>query len=264
MHEPMIIDMFAGGGGASLGIERATGRRIDVAINHNAAAIRMHQANHPETLHLQEDVRKVKPREVCAGREVGFLWASPDCTHHSKAKGGKPRKKEIRGLAWMVVRWLREVSPRVAMLENVEEFADWGPLTDDGRPCPFRKGESFQRWVRAMKALGGHIGEVRAFLTKFYGTGCGQKLDEPAATVTSKDRLGLVMVHGVEGQIVDIGLRMLRPRELARAQGFPDDYKLPGTLSEQVARIGNSVCPDMAEALVRANYVPVMAAQAAA
>lgn len=528
MSEPLIIDMFAGGGGASLGIERATGRKIDIAINHNAAAIRMHAANHPGALHLQDDVRKVKPLAVVGGRAVDLLWASPDCTHHSKAKGGKPRSKRLRGLAWMVVRWLKLTQPNLLFLENVEEFAQWGPLLDDGRPCPFRKGESFKRWIRAIKSLGykvewrvlvaadfgapttrkrlyliarrdgrpivwpdpthakdpggnlhtmhlakwrsaaecidwtipcpsiferkkplaentqkriaegirryviecaepflvgidnasgsgvwagdeplrtvtgenrfglvapslvqtgygeregqsprvmditqplgtvlgenhralcaaflakhytgvvgqaagdplgtvtavdhhsavvaticgvggragqspprglnsplatvtakadaaivtaqlevmysnsaganlrepmptitasGHLAEVRAFLTKWYGTGCGQKLSDPAATVTSKDRLGLVLVRGEQYQIVDIGLRMLRPRELARAMGFPDDYQLPGTITEQVARIGNAVCPDMAEALVRANYRPVMAAQVAA
>lgn len=156
----LIVDSFAGGGGASLGIEWATGRSPDVAINHNPAAIAMHTANHPATRHYREDVFRVNPREVTRGRPVGLLWLSPDCTHFSRAKGGKPVKKSIRGLAWVAIKWAVEAGPLVMVLENV--------------------------------------------------------------------------------------------RELARAQGFPDGYQLTGTATNQVERIGNSVCPPVAEAVVRA------------
>lgn len=124
----LIVDSFAGGGGASLGIELAVGRSPDVAINHNAAAIAMHEANHPKTRHFAEDVFKVSPRTVTGGKPVGLLWASPDCKHFSRAKGSKPVSKTIRGLAWVVVKWAVECRPRVIILENVREFEDWGPL----------------------------------------------------------------------------------------------------------------------------------------
>lgn len=125
---PLIIDSFAGGGGASLGIERALGRPVDVAINHNPAAIAMHAANHPKTRHFKEDIWKLTPRQVTGGRKVGLLWASPDCTHFSRAKGGKPKKKSIRSLAWVVCKWAAQSKPAVIILENVREFEEWGPL----------------------------------------------------------------------------------------------------------------------------------------
>lgn len=526
--DELVIDNFAGGGGASTGIARAIGRSVDVAINHNRDALRMHELNHPETRHYCEDIRDVDPVEVCAGRPVGMVWFSPDCTHHSKAKGGKPRKKEIRGLAWVVLQWAKRVRPRVIFLENVEEFQDWCPLKK-GQPVKSRKGETFRLWLGHLRALGydkiewkllnacdygapttrrrlflvarcdgqpivwpkpthgrgpglkpfhtaaecidwslpcpsiflskeearalrvirplsentmkriakglkkyvldnpepfiisyygqesfrgqslheplrtqttenrfglvaptlvgidnkgsgdsstwpadgplrtittenrfamvaptlvqtgygeragqapraldinaplgtvvaggtkhalcaawlakhyggvtghgverpigtvttvdhhslvsafltkfygtsngadankpvptitasgNHIGEVRAFLCKYYGAGAGQDINEPIHTITTLDRFGLVTVHGVDYQIVDIGLRMLQPRELARAQGMSDDYKLPGTKTMQVKAIGNSVSPPPAEALVRANYRPARA-----
>ena len=151
---PLIIDSFAGGGGASAGIEMALGRSPDVAINHDAAALAMHEANHPETLHLNSNVWHVDPAEVCKGRRVGLAWFSPDCKHHSKAKGGKPVKKNIRDLAWVVVLWAKRARPEVIMLENVEEFRDWGPLTADNRPCPERRGQTFKHWVKELKRLG--------------------------------------------------------------------------------------------------------------
>jgi DNA (cytosine-5)-methyltransferase 1 len=450
-HE-IVVDNFAGGGGASLGIERAIGRPVDFAINHDPMAIAIHQANHPNTYHYCEDVWKVDPREVGKGRRVGLAWFSPDCTHFSRAKGGKPVKRNIRALAWVVIRWAKLRHPRVIILENVAEFQTWGPLTKDSRPCPKRKGATFKRWLTMLRRLGyeveyrelvaadygapttrkrffliarsdgkpivwpkpthgpgrgkpwrtaaecidwsmpcpsifdrkkalaentlkriakgidrfvvhnpkpfivtyygthpgrddvrahdvneplrtqstenrfglctpyvvkcnhkyeqfrgqsleqplqtqtaenqfaiatpfhgvvaahltkfygttvgsqmdlpmptitgggWHLGEVRAFLVKYYGCGIGQSVSEPMHTVTSKDRMGLVTVEGEEFQIVDIGLRMLQPRELARAQGFPDTYKFRGSNSAQVASIGNSVPPDDAEALVKANY----------
>jgi DNA (cytosine-5)-methyltransferase 1 len=154
MPAELIIDSFAGGGGASLGIALALGRSPDVAINHDPQALSMHAANHPATLHLPHNVWKIDPVAVCRGRPVGLLWASPDCKHFSKAKGGKPVVRNIRDLAWVVVRWARQVKPRVICLENVEEFRSWGPLAADNRPCPDRKGETFKRWVGELTRLG--------------------------------------------------------------------------------------------------------------
>ena len=147
----LIVDNFAGGGGASLGIEMAVRRSVDIAVNHDREAVAMHKANHPQTRHYCEDVWDVDPVKATAGRPVGLALFSPDCTFHSKARGGKPfrdRKKALRrrGLAWLVIRWANTVAPRVIMLENVEEFQDWGPLRDDGTPCPIRKGLTFRRW----------------------------------------------------------------------------------------------------------------------
>ena len=394
----LIVDNFAGGGGASTGIELATGRSVDIAINHDPAAIAMHRANHPATKHYCENVWDVDPVEACAGRPVGLAWFSPDCKHFSKAKGGKPVEKAIRGLAWVAIRWAKLVRPRVIILENVEEFTTWGPLIGN-RPDPTRKGQTFRRFVHALKRYGycvewnelracdygaptirkrffliarcdglpivwpepthgdpstlfvasgilhpwrtaaeiidwtipcpsiydrkkplcentmrriarglrkfvlehpqpyivdDHIapfliqyhteqsgkevrgqavekplmtadssnryGLVTALLIKYYGQGEGQSLREPLHTITAKDRFGLVIVRGEPYQIIDIGLRMLTPRELFRAQGFPEDYIIDRDAdgkhypkSAQVARCGNAVPPPFAEALVRAN-----------
>ncbi|WP_036713523.1 DNA cytosine methyltransferase [Paenibacillus ehimensis] len=152
--DEIVVDNFAGGGGASTGIEIAIGRSVDAAINHDPAAIAMHEANHPKTRHYIENVWSVDPRTVAAGRRVGLVWLSPDCTHHSKARGGKPREKGIRGLAWVAVRWAATVRPRVIMLENVEEFLDWGPLGKDGRPIKSQKGRTFRSFVNALKRQG--------------------------------------------------------------------------------------------------------------
>ncbi len=498
----IVVDNFAGGGGASTGIEIAIGRSVDIAINHDPAAIAMHRANHPATEHYTEDVWKVDPVEACAGRPVALAWFSPDCKHHSKAKGGKPVSKKIRGLAWVAVKWAKAVKPRVIMLENVEEFQDWGRLDEKNRPDPRYKGETFRRFVGQLEKLGYHVehrllracdygaptirkrffliarcdgkpivwpepthaapdsievqtglkkpwvpvsevldfslpcpsifasseeimeqygiravrplsentmkriarglmkfvvnnpkpfivqvnhsgdqfrgqdiddpldtitakhgtgvvapvlmrnnenavgsdarepigtittgghhmlnvpsmiqyhseqsgdvrgqtvdkpimtvdssnryglvaafltqfnnncdgqsmgaqlntitekanhfGEVKAFLVKYYGSGDNAvSCQMPAPTITAKDRMGLVTVHGEDYRIVDIGLRMLTPRELFDAQGFPPDYIIDVDAdgkeypkSEQVARCGNAVCPQIPTALVRAN-----------
>ena len=153
----IFVDNFAGGGGASTGIEIAIGRSVDIAINHDPAAIAMHRANHPTTKHYVEDVWKVDPIEACAGRPVALAWFSPDCKHHSKAKGGKPVDKHIRGLAWVAVKWAKAVHPRVIMLENVEEFMDWGRLDRNNRPDPKYKGETFRRFVRQLKRQGYNV-----------------------------------------------------------------------------------------------------------
>ena len=407
----MIVDLFAGGGGASTGIEMALGRHVDVAVDHDPEAVLLHQANHPQTVHYVSDVFEVEPRRVCQGRPVGLLWASPDCTYHSKARGGKPhrdrnRARRRRGLAGVVVRWAREVRPRVICLENVEEFQEWGPLLDDGTPCPERRGSSFRRWVaqltgagyavdwRELRAYhygtpttrkrlylvarcdgqpirwpdpthddpssalvrsrilrpwrtaaecidwsipcpsiferarpladntrrriaagamryvinarhpymhdrvaafiarhftgvvgadlraplttvttidhhslvtahsnGKHAEAVRALVVKYYGTDGDCSLNEPLHTITTRDRFGLVAIHGAMHEIADIGMRMFQPRELYRAQGFPESYVIDRgadgsaiTKTAQVRMCGNSVCPPVAEALVRANF----------
>ncbi|MDO3418938.1 DNA cytosine methyltransferase [Citrobacter freundii] len=144
----IIVDNFAGGGGASTGIEMAIGRSVDIAINHDENAVAMHTTNHPDTLHYCESVYEVRPKVATAGRPVALAWFSPDCRHFSKAKGAKPVEKAIRGLAWVVLRWGLDVEPRVMKLENVEEFKTWGPLlAGEMRPDPFRAGETFEAFI---------------------------------------------------------------------------------------------------------------------
>ena len=444
----LIVDNFAGGGGASTGIEDATGCCVDIAINHDPEAIKMHKANHPYTEHYCEDVWQVDPVKACKGHPVGLAWFSPDCKHFSKAKGGKPKDKFIRGLAWVACRWAGLVRPRVIMLENVEEFKTWGPLNRRHHPIKNKQGKTFEKFVQQLMDLGyevqfreliaadygaptmrkrffliarcdsepivwpkpthapadsekvkarllkpyvgaytqldfslpcpsvfdtaeeikkkygiravrplarktmdriargvkkfvldnpdpfiiedesedikmpiliqyhsettkdevrgqgiedpimtvdssnryglvtsfiskfyksgtgqdmreplhtitagdGHFGEVRAFLTKYYGSGTGQDIKEPLDTITAQDRFGLVTIYGTEYQIVDIGLRMLEPKELYGCQGFPADYIIDRDCegkayprAEQVRRCGNAVCPPIPTALVRAN-----------
>ena len=478
----LIIDSFAGGGGASTGIEMATGLSVDIAINHDPEAIRMHKTNHPDTEHYCESVWDVDPVKACKGDPVALAWFSPDCKHFSKAKGGKPKDKNIRGLAWVALRWAGKVRPRVIMLENVEEFKTWGPLNRAHRPIKAKQGVTFRKFVSQLESLGyqveyrelaaadygaptmrkrffliarcdsrpitwpepthgpadspevvaglrkpymgaytqidfslpcpsifdtaeeikekygiravrplaektlnriargirkfvldasdpfvvqdeekvfspaliqyhseitkdevrgqgievpimtvdasnryglvasflhkyydggykgagddiknplptvtavdhnslcaatliqmnnhcdgrdiseplptitagdGHFGEVMAYLIKYYGQGTGQDIKEPLDTVTAQDRFGLVTIQGVDYQIVDIGLRMLEPKELYGCQGFPDDYIIDRDYtwktyprSEQVKRCGNAVCPPIPAALVRAN-----------
>ncbi|PKM61660.1 MAG: DNA cytosine methyltransferase [Firmicutes bacterium HGW-Firmicutes-4] len=478
----LIIDNFAGGGGASEGIEQAMGRPVDIAINHDPGAIAMHKVNHPHTKHYCESVWDVDPIKACEGRPVDLAWFSPDCTHFSKAKGGKPKDKNIRGLAWVAVKWAMQVRPTVIILENVEEFKTWGPLGDDNQPDKNKTGETFNSFVEQLKIIGyqvefrelisadygaptkrkrffmvsrcdglpiswptkshgprnskevamgilkpytpvsdvldfskpcpsifdtkqqikekhglhtvrpladktmeriargikkfimenpdpffiedqtsmliqyhsetlshevrgqkinepimtidgsprygliqafvckhyggtyngagsdlddplstvtaidhnalitshiiqmnnhmigtdsrdpvntivagpGHLGEVRAFLIKYYGQGIGQDLKEPCGTVVSHDRFGLVTVCGTDYQIIDIGMRMLDPRELFTANGFPPDYIIDYdsdgkkiTKTEQVKRCGNAVPPVFARELVLANVVEV-------
>lgn len=425
----LIIDCFAGGGGASVGIEMALGRPVDIAINHDPQAIRMHKVNHPDTLHLTEDIFKVDLQRYVKRRHVALMWASPDCTSHSKAKGGQPRKSGLRILPWAVYKHAKEILPDVIIMENVEEIQQWGPLDENGHPIKERLGEDYKKFISAMKGLGyifdsrelvaadygapttrkrwyaifrrdgkdivwpeqthlkdsepkwkqcgeyidwsdlgksifdrpkpladatqkriangirkyilesepyvvrdkraaafiiqyhgeqkagdargqllsepiktidtsnryglvtafitkfyksgigqgcdeplhtittspGHFGLVSAFLIKYYGSGGScQTIDRPLDTITTKDRFGLVnVILDIDGEqyiIKDIFLRMLKPEELKRMQGFPDDYIIdrdidwkPYPIKEQVARIGNSVVPVMAETLVRAN-----------
>lgn len=175
----LIIDSFAGGGGASTGIERATGRSPDIAVNHDSEALAMHAANHPATRHLQEDVWDVDPAKVCGGRPVGLAWFSPDCTYFSKARGAKPfrdrrRATRRRALACVIVRWAAAVRPRVICMENVEEWLDRGPLGADGMPDPERTGLSFRRWKRQLENLGYQV-EHRELRACDYGAPTSRK-----------------------------------------------------------------------------------------
>nr|WP_234892196.1 DNA cytosine methyltransferase [Agrobacterium vitis] len=168
----MIVDSFAGGGGASTGIEMALGRSPDIAINHNPAALALHAANHPKTLHLSENVYRVDPLDHMRGKHIGLMHFSPDCKHFSKAKGGKPVERNIRDLAWIIPGWIERIQKSggkvdVVTMENVEEWKDWGPLlqTEKGlMPDPERRGETFAAWSKAIKRLGGKMEfrEIRA------------------------------------------------------------------------------------------------------
>lgn len=162
------VDMFAGGGGTSCGIEAALSAPVDIAINHDKDAIAIHKANHPRTFHFLTDVREVNPRQVLPDREVGLLWLSPDCTHHSRAKGGKPVKRNRRALANVGIVWAQTRRPRVIILENVEEFEGWGPLGDDGLPDKTRSGQSFKRWVGKLRRLGYTV-EWRSLVAADFG-----------------------------------------------------------------------------------------------
>ena len=474
----LVVDGFAGGGGASTGIEMALGVSPDIAINHDMEAIALHLANHPDTRHYISDIFEVDPLLVTMGRPVGLCWFSPDCRHHSKAKGGKPKDNKIRSLAWVAVKWAKKVKSRVIMLENVEEFKDWCPLDKNCMPDSNKKGETFKRFISELEALGyqveykelkacdygaptirkrlfliarcdgnkivfpkpshgrinsedvkngnlkpyktaadiidwnlptysifmnkeegkkfnvrrpladntmeriirgfkkfvldsddpyilddkivpfvstyygktkhsktrgqevnkplstitagglrhgvvapfisrqnktpiGHDiqkpigtitsvnkyavaapymmaidhtssknstwsieeplstitaknrhGVVAAFLHKYYGVEERQKVSDPLHTITTRDRFGLVEIKGIKYQVTDIGFRMLSPRELYLAQGFPKEYKINITLptgrklskAAQVRMCGNSVVPLLAKALVEANY----------
>lgn len=164
----LVVDNFAGGGGASTGIEMATGYSVDIAINHDPEAIKMHKANHPNTKHYCESVWEVNPIEACKGHPVGIAWFSPDCKHFSKAKGGKPKDKNIRGLAWVALRWAGKVRPRVIMLENVEEFKTWGPLNRSHRPIKVKQGMTFRKFISQLEELGYTV-EHRELMAADYG-----------------------------------------------------------------------------------------------
>ena len=164
----LLVDNFAGGGGASTGIELATGYSVDIAINHDPEAIRMHKANHPNTKHYCENVWAVDPVKACGGHPVALAWFSPDCKHFSKAKGGKPKDKNIRGLAWVACRWAGLVRPRVIMLENVEEFKTWGPLNRGHHPIKSKQGKTFERFVQQLTDLGYKV-QFKELIAADYG-----------------------------------------------------------------------------------------------
>lgn len=173
LFDEIIVDNFAGGGGASTGIELAAGRPVAIAINHDPAAILLHQTNHPYTRHLQASVWDVDPVEVCGGRPVGLAWFSPDCKHFSKAKGAALVDRKIRGLAWIVLRWAATVRPRVIMLENVAEFKTWGPVRK-GKPVRKKAGQTFQKFIKQLSELGYEI-DYRELTAADYGAPTSRK-----------------------------------------------------------------------------------------
>lgn len=173
LFEKIIVDNFAGGGGASTGIELACGRPVTIAINHDPDAILLHRTNHPYTEHLQASVWDVDPEQVCRGRKVGLAWFSPDCKHFSKAKGSALVDRNIRGLAWIVLRWAGTVRPDVILLENVEEFVTWGPVRK-GKPVKSKSGQTFAKWKRQLQALG-YVVEHRVLVAADYGTPTSRK-----------------------------------------------------------------------------------------
>lgn len=223
----IIVDNFAGGGGASTGIEMATGRSVDIAINHDVNAIAMHTTNHPDTLHYCESVFDVNPLVATAGRPVGLAWFSPDCRHFSKAKGSKPVEKEIRGLAWIVIRWALAVRPRVMMLENVEEFKTWGPLiaAEDGglRPDPLRTGETFEAFCGMLSGgiPAGHPALVEC--CEFLGIAAGGELAQQLVA-----GLGYAVDHR-ELRACDFGAPTIRKRffMVMRCDGVPVTWPEP-------------------------------------
>lgn len=246
LRDEIVVDSFAGGGGASTGIEQALGRPVDVAINHDPQAIAMHRINHPSTVHYTESVFKVDPEAITGHQPVGLLWASPDCTHHSKAKGGAPRSPRVRGLAWVVIRWARRVKPRVIMLENVEEFEDWGPLLDDGRPCPERRGMTFRLWVNQLRAAGYAV-EWRQLRACDYGAPTTRKR---LFVMARRDGLPIVWPRPTHGA----GLRPYRTAAECLDWSILEHDGKPLSKAAKVRMCGNSVCPPIAAAMVRANF----------
>ena len=198
----IIIDSFAGGGGASTGIELALGRIVNVAINHDPAAIRMHEANHPYTEHYQASVWDVDPETVCRGRPVALAWFSPDCKHFSKAKGAALVDRKIRGLAWIVLRWAAKVRPRVIILENVEEFQTWGPVRK-GKPVKKLAGTTFQKFIGQLRALGYTV-EWRELVAADYGA------------PTTRRRL--VLIARCDGRAIVWPERIHAPRDSAEVR----------------------------------------------
>lgn len=218
----LIVDNFAGGGGASTGIEIATGISVDIAINHDPMAIAQHKANHPSTKHYCESVWDVDPVEACCGRPVALAWFSPDCKHFSKAKGGKPKDKNIRGLAWVALRWAAKVRPRAIMLENVEEFKTWGPLNRAHRPIKKKQGMTFKKFVNQLEDLGYTV-EHRELVAADYGAPTMRKRFFLVARCDGKPIIWPEPTHGPrDSEAVKAGL--IRPYLGAHTQ---IDFSLP-------------------------------------
>ena len=218
----LFVDNFAGGGGASTGIEMATGISVDIAINHDPEAIRMHKANHPSTKHYCENVWAVDPVEACNGHPVALAWFSPDCKHFSKAKGGKPKDKNIRGLAWVALRWAGLVRPDVTMLENVEEFKTWGPLNRRHHPIKAKQGVTFEKFVSQLEDLGYKV-EHRELVAADYGAPTMRKRFFLIARCDGKPIVWPEPTHGpADSEAVKAGL--LKPYVGAYTQF---DFSLP-------------------------------------
>ncbi len=218
----LVVDNFAGGGGASTGIEMATGLSVDIAINHDPEAIRMHKANYPSTKHYCESVWDVNPIKACGGHPVALAWFSPDCKHFSKAKGGKPKDKNIRGLAWVALRWAGKVRPRVIMLENVEEFKTWGPLNRSHRPIKAKQGVTFRKFVNQLEQLGYQV-EYRELVAADYGAPTMRKRFFLIARCDGKPIIWPEPTHG-PADSVQVKAGLLKPYVGAYTQL---DFSLP-------------------------------------
>lgn len=247
IHRELVIDLFAGGGGASTGIEQAIGRAVDVAVNHDPEAVSLHQANHPQTRHFVSDVFEVDPLAVTDGQPVGLLWASPDCKHFSKAKGGKPVSKKIRGLAWVVIKWAKLVQPRIICLENVEEFQTWGPLGPDNMPCPQRKGKTFQRWKKTLENLG-YVVEHRELRACDYGA---PTIRKRLFLVARRDGAPIVWpepTHGAPDSL-PVKSKKLQPWRTA-AECI--DWNIPApSIFERARPLADATCRRIAKGIVR-------------
>lgn len=245
-HE-LVVDLFAGGGGASTGIEQAIGRHVDIAINHDPEAVSLHQANHPQTQHHVSDVFEVDPQTVTEGRPVGLLWASPDCKHFSKAKGGKPVSKKIRSLAWVVVKWAKAVSPRVICLENVEEFQTWGPLGPDNMPCPRRKGRTFARWKRSLEAMGYRV-EHRELRACDYGA---PTIRKRLFLVARRDGQPIVWPEATHGAPDSLPVRQKKLQPW-RTAAECIDWSTPAlSIFERARPLADATCRRIAKGIVR-------------
>ena len=246
--DEIIVDNFAGGGGASTGIELATGRPVDIAINHDPDAILMHRTNHPFTEHIQASVWDVDPKEVCRGRPVGLAWFSPDCKHFSKAKGAALVDRNIRGLAWIVLRWAGTVRPRVIILENVEEFVTWGPVRK-GKPVRKKAGETFRRWKEQLEALGYRV-EHRELVAADYGAPTTRKRFVLIARRDGRPIVWPEPTHSRDGG---------EGKKKWRAAAEIIDWTLPmysvfDSREEIREKYGVNAVRPLAEAVVRANY----------
>jgi len=247
IHNEIVVDLFAGGGGASTGIEQAIGRAVDVAINHDAEAISLHTANHPQTQHFCSDVFEVDPVAATGGRPVGLLWASPDCKHFSKAKGGKPVSKKIRSLAWVVVKWAKAVRPRMIFLENVEEFQTWGPLTTDNLPCPLRKGDTFRLWKRSLEKLG-YVVEHRELRACDYGTPTIRKRLFLVARCDGQPIVWPEPTHAAPGSLA-VKAKKLKPWRTA-AECI--DWSIPApSIFERKKPLAEATCRRIAKGIMR-------------
>ena len=247
IHNEIVVDLFAGGGGASTGIEQAIGRAVDVAINHDPEAINLHTANHPQTQHFCSDVFEVDPVAATSGRPVGLLWASPDCKHFSKAKGGKPVSKKIRSLAWVVVKWAKAVRPRMIFLENVEEFQTWGPLTADNLPCPLRKGDTFRSWKTSLERLG-YVVEHRELRACDYGAPTIRKRLFLVARCDGQPIVWPEPTHAAPGSLA-IKAKKLKPWRTA-AECI--DWSIPApSIFERKKPLAEATCRRIAKGIMR-------------
>lgn len=247
IHSEIVVDLFAGGGGASTGIEQAIGQPVDVAINHDPEAISLHTANHPQTQHFCSDVFEVDPVAATGGRPVGLLWASPDCKHFSKAKGGKPVSKKIRSLAWVVIKWAKAVRPRMIFLENVEEFQTWGPLTTDNLPDPTRKGETFALWKKSLEKLGYSV-EHRELRACDYGA---PTIRKRLFLVARCDGLPIVWpdpTHAAPGSLA-VKAKKLKPWRTA-AECIDWSIEAP-SIFERKKELADATCRRIAKGLMR-------------